>query len=495
MNARLLAMQLAGYGLCAVLLFMLYVAGGEILSVDVFYHFVVAEEIRSQGLWADIPWLPFTVLGEAGTDHHWLFHLLIVPFTWLDDRILGLQLSVVLLAVLALAVVHHLFRRLAIPHPFLFAALAMSASLDLPGRFLMLRAQTLALVLFLLAFLLARDRRYGALLLVSMLFMLSYHGALFVVAIAGLFVLVDLCLDRTLDARLGIAVGAGLLLGTLFSPWFPDNVEYLLFHVLFKGGNADPGLVGSEWVPPSLKELWLLSWPVFLLLAAAVGFYFYRHHRGAARRLGRDTLVALCLSAVYLVMYLGAVRFQEYHTPFTVLAAGLLLRDARLAPWPANRWLAPALAALVALGLWLNLNLWQSRPKAQMLAATGFTQELGRNVPAGSLLINSDWASFQQLVWWLPDYRFANGLDGNYLLYASPERFALWRQLSDGSGPQDDDYFEELRAAFDSPWLLMQTRAPGSAPALAAAQTAEHVQLMLEDGHLALFYIADPALP
>ncbi|MEE4191349.1 MAG: hypothetical protein V2I66_07205, partial [Halieaceae bacterium] len=277
MNARLLAMQLAGYGLCAALLFMLYVAGGEILSVDVFYHFVVAEEIRSQGLWADIPWLPFTVLGEAGTDHHWLFHLLIVPFTWLDDRVWGLKLSVVLLAVLALAAVHQLFRRLAIPHPFLFAALAMSASLDLPGRFLMLRAQTLALVLFLLAFLLARDRRYGALLLVSMLFMLSYHGALFVVAIAGLFVLVDLCLDRTLDARLGIAVGAGLLLGTLFSPWFPDNVEYLLFHVLFKGGNADPGLVGSEWFPPSLKELWLLSWPVFLVLAAAVGFYLYRH--------------------------------------------------------------------------------------------------------------------------------------------------------------------------------------------------------------------------
>ncbi len=493
MNTQLLAARAAGYAACAGLLYWLYLGSNEILSVDVFYHFVVAEEILSQGLWADITWLPYTVLGETGTDHHWLFHLLIVPFAWLDDRVLGLKLSVVFIAVLALAVVHQLFRRLAIPHPFLFAALAMSASLDLPGRFLMLRAQTLALVLFLLAFLLSRDRRYGALLLVSLLFMLSYHGALFVIAIAGLFVLVDLCLDRTLDARLGIAVGAGLLLGTLLSPWFPDNVEYLLFHVLFKGGNADPGLVGTEWFPPSLRELWLLSWPVFLVLAAAVGLYLYRRRRREARRLGRDTLVALCLSLVYLVMYLGAVRFQEYHTPFTVLAAGLLVRDARLPPWPATRWLAPVLVVLVALGLWMNAALWQSRPRAQILADTGFTRELRSNLPAGNLLINSEWAAFQRLVWWLPEYRYANGLDGNYLLYASPARFALWRQLSDGRGPQADDYFEQLRAAFDSPWLLIQTAAPGSAPALAAAQAAEHVQLMLEDGHLALFYIGDPS--
>ncbi len=481
------------YPACGVLLYQSFLGNDDILSVDVFYHYVVAEKILEDGLWADISWLPFTVLGEAGTDHHWLFHLLIVPFAVLDDRVLGLKLSVVVIALLALAAVHLLFRRLAIPHAWLFAALAMSASLDLPGRFLMLRAQTLALVLFLLVFLLSRDRRYGWLALVSLLFMLSYHGALFVVAIAGLFVLVELYYDRTLDAKLGIAVGSGLLLGTLVSPWFPDNVEYLLFHVFFKGGNADTGLVGTEWYPPSLLELWLLSWPVFLLLGGAVALYLVQRSRGFAVVPGRDTQVALLLSGLYLVMYLGAVRFQEYHTPFTLLAAGLLCRDARL---PArSHWLAPLLVLVLVMGVWMNLALWQSRLRAQIQASTAFTSEIQRNVPVGSLLINSEWSSFQQLVWWLPEYRYANGLDGNYLLYGSPGKFGLWRQLSDGRGPQAADYFQRLRQAFASPWLLFRTRDPGAAPALAAARAADDVYLVLEDGGLALFYIDAPVAP
>src|SRR5687768_18221795 len=36
---------------------------------DGHYHLRVAYWIGHHGLWSDIPWLPFTVLGERGPDH------------------------------------------------------------------------------------------------------------------------------------------------------------------------------------------------------------------------------------------------------------------------------------------------------------------------------------------------------------------------------------------------------------------------------------------
>src|SRR5262245_44117222 len=56
------------------------------LDFDGHFHLRVAQWIAHFGLWTDLPWLPLTVLGERGPDHQWLFHLSLVPYTWLGDQ-------------------------------------------------------------------------------------------------------------------------------------------------------------------------------------------------------------------------------------------------------------------------------------------------------------------------------------------------------------------------------------------------------------------------
>jgi hypothetical protein len=55
---------------------------------DGFYHIRLAEIMRTQGLKPDFSWLPLTILNPREfSDHHFLFHVGLIPFTFGDLRL------------------------------------------------------------------------------------------------------------------------------------------------------------------------------------------------------------------------------------------------------------------------------------------------------------------------------------------------------------------------------------------------------------------------
>src|ERR1044071_7893791 len=53
---------------------------------DTLYHFRMASLVlQAWPPWVDVRWLPFTVLGADGPDHHWLWHVLLAPFALIAD--------------------------------------------------------------------------------------------------------------------------------------------------------------------------------------------------------------------------------------------------------------------------------------------------------------------------------------------------------------------------------------------------------------------------
>ncbi|MBE0671720.1 MAG: hypothetical protein IH588_14120, partial [Anaerolineales bacterium] len=49
---------------------------------DGFYHIKLAWLMRTESLKPDFPWLPLSILNEAEFyDHHFLFHVALIPFT------------------------------------------------------------------------------------------------------------------------------------------------------------------------------------------------------------------------------------------------------------------------------------------------------------------------------------------------------------------------------------------------------------------------------
>ena len=99
-----------------------------LVTIDGYFHFKIAQLIASNGPWVDVEWLPLTVLGDAGPDHHWLWHVLLVPFTWLSPAFMGLKCATVLTAAAVPSALCWLLLRMRVPWPALFALLAWAGA-------------------------------------------------------------------------------------------------------------------------------------------------------------------------------------------------------------------------------------------------------------------------------------------------------------------------------------------------------------------------------
>ena len=401
---------------------------GGLPDFDGHYHLRVVQWIAHQGLWADIPWLPFTVLGEKGPDHHWLWHVALLPFAWLADAD-ALAWGAAFNAAATLAVIALVMRLLGVPAAPLFALLAVSADALMPMRLLMLRTQNVAVIYMMLAVWAMARGRTKTLAVIAFLFLESYHAAVIIAPMALIGCAVSSLAERRVIVAPAIAVASGLTLALLVSPWFPRNIEYLMFHLFFKTphsvlGEQMSSLVGTEWYPPGWRRLAVQAWPAHVMLAAACATLGLRRWR-------TDTLIAIGVAFLCLALYWKAARFAEYYVPFAALAAGLAARDAMPAAGYGRRH-AAALAVWVILAGSVGLLGLQStkRMAPDQLAQIGQRlNELGR---PGEVVFNSSWSDFMPLVWWADSFRYVNGLDGHYLAYRDPSRFAAW--LAAGAG-------------------------------------------------------------
>jgi len=410
------------------------------LDFDGHYHLKVAQWITHSGFWTDIPWLPFTALGERGPDHQWLWHVMLLPATLLSDPGEALAWAAACNGAATAGVIAFVMRMLGVPAAPIFALLAISAGFSMPYRLMMLRAQNIAIIFMMLSLWAMARGRYKTLALLAFLFLQSYHAAVILLPIALIGSAVGSLWQRRVVSAPLTAVSAGEVLALLLSPWFPRNIEFLMFHTLYK--TATPvhdsklsSLIGTEWYPQSWMQVWLDSWPAHVMFAAALAALAWCWWRRREFRPGADTVIALGVAAMLLAMCSYAVRFAEYYIPFAALAAGLAARDC----WMPVRFPALRIAILVA---------WLYAASAPGLAATNPSllmradhlervgqrlNELGRG---GEIVFNSSWTDFMALVWWADRFRYVNGLDGHFLAYQDPDRLAIWLTL--GSGRMED---------------------------------------------------------
>ena len=60
---------------------------------DGFYHAKIAILLGQGKLYTALPWMQFSTLKEAFTDHHWLYHIALIPFVKLGNPLMGVKLA------------------------------------------------------------------------------------------------------------------------------------------------------------------------------------------------------------------------------------------------------------------------------------------------------------------------------------------------------------------------------------------------------------------
>ena len=112
---------------------------------DGFYHIKLAWLMRTEGLKPDFPYLPLSILNEQGFyDHHFLFHVALIPFTFGDLRV-GAKWAAVTFAALAFLAIWYLFHRQRVPFAWLWALGLLGISDAFLFRMSITRAQSLSL--------------------------------------------------------------------------------------------------------------------------------------------------------------------------------------------------------------------------------------------------------------------------------------------------------------------------------------------------------------
>jgi hypothetical protein len=398
------------------------------LGTDGFFHYRFASELGFTSPWVDVSALPFTLLGEAGPDHHWLIHWLQKPLTLaFGDTAYGMALASVVWAALVPATLTLLLRLHAVPWSWAIACIAVWGLFLMPDRLLMFRAQNAAIVMVVALGLLMSSRSYLKIALFMFLFGHAYQGVILAGAVGLSAMLSHAWVYRKFDRPLLSAAIAGFILSLLVSPWFPDNIAYLMVVTLGRLMNQvnDLSLMGTEWLPLGPVVLSKLGFIGHLCLSTSWIILFRVGRNQGDRQAYQRALLFALLSTIFLLLYARYWRMGEYYGPVSAVSLGFALA---LIPQRSKRW-----RGIIAAGVLLASAAHQWIKHPDIVGAIddyqGQCSYLAANAKEGELVFNLPWPAFSNLYGCQPQLRYISGFDGLLLMHGSPEIFRIWYLL------------------------------------------------------------------
>jgi hypothetical protein len=418
-------------------------AGPAILDNDGYYHIrwsrLLTEEAPSL---PEFKWLPLTVLSpEDYADHHFLYHVLLAPFTSGDLR-LGAKLSAVVFSSLGLTAIFSLLIAYRTPYRWLWLVPLIGGSSPFLYRMAMTRAPALSLLFLGIGCHLILRRKAAWLAILSFLFTWSYSLFPLILFFAGAYTAAVYVVERRLYLKPVWASLAGVAAGLIVNPYFPNNVELFGKHVLMKYAPEYVVDVGVEWYP---YETW--TFVETSAVAFAVYFIALVLFNRRDKSFPAASIMFLIVSALFLLLALKSRRFVEYWPPFAVLfaafAAGSELRE-WVGAWPKSsrdRLVKGAVAALLCgsmiVGVAANIiNAYQDvKTEADPFAYRGAAEWLAANTPKGAMVFNTDWDDFPMLFYYNTHNTYVAGLDPTYLHDRDPELWNLYARVTLGEEP------------------------------------------------------------
>ena len=256
-------MQKRSLPLLPLVLLALFIAGMAVIQFatadmpdnDGFYHIKLAWLMRTEGLKPDFSWLPLSVLNQNEFyDHHFLFHVALIPFTFGDLRI-GAKWAAVIFASLTFLAVWYLFHRQRVPFAWLWALGLLGISDAFLYRMSVTRAQSLSLAVLAIAFAWLLEGKHKHLAILSFIYVWMYDAFPLMLALAVLHLIAVALIEHRLELRPLLYISAGMILGLIINPYFPENIIFSYRHMLPKLADATSVRVGNEWFPYETKQL------------------------------------------------------------------------------------------------------------------------------------------------------------------------------------------------------------------------------------------------
>jgi hypothetical protein len=425
---------------------------------DGYYHIRVAAELRDRGTlyMQGLPWLRLSVLGETWGDKELLFHWFLIPFAG-GELLPGAKVAHSLLNGIVAGAIAFVGTRAAGRAGWMAPLIAVAVTSHFLVRMDQLRPHLLSLTLLLFLAHEISSRRRWSLALICFLFALSYTAwqAPLLLCIACFVALAWLRGQRRWE--LIYLPAAGLALGILAHPGFPDNVAIWSLQNLafFQQRSVLP--VGTEIYGLDLPGFVRANWTGLALLALLAAS---RTTRGAPRPGDLEVILGVFALAT-LVLYLGAIRFAEYAVPFTVLYAVAVA--ARLPRRPRVEASGAVGRSLVAGGAMLAFAVMQVGTTATVMRlnhglafqSQEDVRRFAASIPKGAS-VASTWDFTPYYLHAAPHARYLNVLDPIFMASRNPSAYDTLERIHSGMIP---DVPAALSGALNSDFIAYNATA------------------------------------
>ena len=479
----------------------------------------------SQGKWLPtFEWLPLTVLNPHDyNDHHFLFHLLQIPFLWFLEPVMAAKVATITFATLAVFSVYWLLYRYGVDYMLVWLAAILTCANMFYYRMNMGKAPPLTIIITIIGIYLLFERKYFWLLPLMFAFVWTYSLFPLLWFAAIIWTIIIGWNERRFEWRPIVYTTLGMVLGNVVNPYFPHNLVLFWEHAYtkIKIGSDFAVAVGGEWYPYSGIEL-LTHFPV-AMAAMLIGYILFMPRNG---KLPEKATFFLMFVSILLAAQFRSKRFAEYFPPFAILFAAFSLQAFRAPktaelpehfkrdiepfldaakPTEKQQWRQNAqLAAVTALGVLLTIffvlntkglhlfgfdqeglaetiagNDADGRYRRAMTWATGVDANGKDNMPAGERIFNANWDDFPKLFFLDTKHTYVYGLDPNYLYSENPE---LYKLLLDITGGKVDEAGPMILERFGARYVFVD-----------AKENEDMVAKLLESGWVDTIYEDDEA--
>ena len=478
----------------------------------------------SQGKWLPtFEWLPLTVLNPQDyNDHHFLFHLLQIPFLWFFEPVMAAKVAAVTFASLAVFSVYWLLYRYDVKYLLVWLVAILTCANMFYYRMSMAKAPPLTIIITVIGIYLLFERKYVWLLPLMFAFVWTYSLFPLLWFAAVIWTLIIAWNERRFEWRPFGYTTAGMVLGNVINPYFPHNINLFLEHFWTKVKVDDFAVaVGGEWYPYTGLEL-LTHFPV-AMIAMLIGYILFMPKNG---KLPEKATFFLTFVTILFAAQFRSKRFAEYFPPFAVLFAAFslqafLIPQTLQLPEHFKREIEPYLDAgkktetqelyytlkligITFLGFILTVyfvfnfkgvhvlgfnqegiaetianNDSDSRYRRAMAWATGVDSSGKENIPAGERIFNCNWDDFPKLFFLDTKHNYVYGLDPNYLYSENPELYKLLQDITNG---KVDDAAPVIREKFGANYVFAD-----------AKENEDMFAKLLESGWVEMAYEDDEA--
>ena len=184
----------------------------DLAGNDGYYHIKFAYLMRTEGLKPEFPWLPLTILNAREfSDHHFLYHIALIPFTFGDLR-MGAKWASVVFAGLAFLSAWWLLYKQRVPYAALWTLGLLAVSEAFIYRMSLARPPSLSLAILVIGLHWMLTQKYVRLIPLAFVYAWLYDAFPLLIFLAGAYIASVWLLERRTNfyPLLYVAIGIGL---------------------------------------------------------------------------------------------------------------------------------------------------------------------------------------------------------------------------------------------------------------------------------------------